>query len=453
MSRKVTVQKTAIFKLHNPSGVKRQALNLAFARYGEAYNLLLEKCKAVADSWLTTALSGERLPSLHRAMKQIYPLCPGAAEMGLPSALRDGIIADVAGNLLSYCELRRAWEGEQQEEKDENEPRYPAPNYGFQPETYFETLAEAASWVSDPFDFRHFQARLTREAKEMVRPLFFCRLRDFRLEHLENDRWGIAVNLQPKGRRHGRLRFPLAFGKWHEESYLDKGTPRCAHLCRRDGEYFLHVSFEFETEVMLIGEEKAYLGIDRGIIKQAAYALIDLKGRVISTGILGKEQRRLQIALGKRRQSAQSAGRRMTAKDWQGRHQEEILHQVANALIELAVSHKALVVMEDLNLHNAGRFVRSQYAKLAKILDYKLQLAGLGPPKEVFSAWSSKLCSCCGEMGKREGEDFCCSQCGMQGDADENAAVNIARRALYRKSKWENKGGYQAFHRSFGALR
>jgi len=30
-----------------------------------------------------------------------------------------------------------------------------------------------------------------------------------------------------------------------------------------------------------------------------------------------------------------------------------------------------------------------------------------------------------------------------------SAAVNIARRALYKKADWEKKGGYKAFHRSF----
>jgi len=37
--------------------------------------------------------------------------------------------------------------------------------------------------------------------------------------------------------------------------------------------------------------------------------------------------------------------------------------------------------------------------------------------------------------------------CGYAGHSDDNAAVNIARRALYRKADWP--GGYREFHRSF----
>jgi len=260
---------------------------------------------------------------------------------------------------------------------------------------------------------------------------------------------GITLNLQPKGQQPTRLRFPLAFGEWHEETYLEKGTPRCAHLCRREGEYFLHVAFEFPVEVMEASEAQCLLGIDRGIVKQAAYALTDLEGKVLRVGSLGREQRELQIVLGRYRQAAQKAGRRVTAREWQRRRQEENLHLVVNAVVKLAAAHKALVVMEDLNLHKAGRFVRSQYAKLAKILDYKLTEAGLPQPKEVFAASSSKICSNCGEEGGRDREYFHCSACSSDMDADENAAVNIARRALYHKAKWTREGGYRAFHRSF----
>jgi hypothetical protein len=156
-------------------------------------------------------------------------------------------------------------------------------------------LNEVAAWSGDPFDFAQFQARLLREAKEVVRPLFYARLRDFGLQRLKQDRWGVTLRLQPKGCDPTKLSFPLAFGEWHEEEYFEKGTPRAAHLCRRDGEYYLHVSFEFKVEVMDRGEEQAYLGIDRGVLKQAAYALVSLDGSVLLVGSLGRDTRPLQI--------------------------------------------------------------------------------------------------------------------------------------------------------------
>jgi len=449
MPRTVKLHKTAVFKVHNPSAAKRRVLDLVFARYGEAYNGLLEACKPLAESWLATAQDTKRLPSLRRAMKQMYPLCPGARGLDLPSSLRDGLLSDVAGNLLSHCRLRLEWERKEKKEK-QGEPNYPAPVYGYRREAYFEALAQAVSWAGTDLDFIAFQERLTREAKQVVRPLSFCRARDFKLERLHNERWGVTLNLQPRTQQPNRLRFPLAFGEWHEETYLEQGTPRCAHLCRREGEYFLHVAFEFAVEVMEASEAQCLLGIDRGIVKQAAYALTDLEGKLLEVGSLGREQRELQIVLGRRRQAAQKAGRRVTVREWQRRRQEENLHLIVNAVVKLAAAHKALVVMEDLNLHNAGRFVRSQYAKLAKILDYKLTQAGLPRPKEVFAAFSSKICSKCGEEGQRERESSHCPACGVELDADENAAVNIARRPLYRKTDW--KGDYRAFHRSFSSV-
>jgi IS605 OrfB family transposase len=450
--RTIIVEKTAVFRLHNPSGSKRQVLDLAFARYGEAYNLALDKARPLTAEWLAAARRGDRPPSLYRASSQMRPLLPSGQELALPSSLRDGLLLDVAGNLLSYCELRRRWERGEAAREPMGEPRYPHPVYGFRPDAYYRTLAEAVSWTGGHFDFADFQARLTREAQQVVRPLFFARARDFGLQLLDRDRWGATLNLQPKGYAPTRLRFPLAFGEWHEREYLQKGTPRCARLCRRRDHYFLHVSFEFTIQAMARGEEQAYLGIDRGVTKQAAFALVDPQGRLLRAGALGRELRPLQVALGRYRQAQQKAGRRVRARSWQRRHQEELLHQIANAIVHLAAEHSALVVIEDLTLQTAGRFVRSQYAKLANILSYKLLQAGLLPPREVFAAHSSTICSRCGEFGERSQHDrerFQCPACGAHLDADENAALNIARRALYRKSHWLRRGGYQAFHRSF----
>ena len=457
MPRTITVQKTAILKLHNLTARKRGILDLVFARYGEAYNLMLERCRAIADRWVSERRDGTRPRPLSpfTSAKELRPLMPPAEELKLPSALRDGLVSDVAGNLVSYCELRQQWERRGEDGEAADEPKYPAPLYAYRPDQYTQTLAEAAAWSGDPFDFLDFQSRLLREAREVVRPLFFTRQRDFELQQLGDDRWGITLHLQPKGYQPTKLRFPLAFGEWHEEQYLGKGKPGCARLCRRDGQYYLHVSFEFEIEAMARGEEQCYLGIDRGVIKQAAYALVGLDGKSVRTGALGRETRQLQVALGRYRQAAQKAGRRMRALDWQRRHQEELLHQIANDLVEQAAAHKALIVMEGLDLHTGGAFVRSQFAKFAKILDYKARQAGLLPPREVFAAYSSLICSRCGEDGTRgdpDRETFHCGHCGAIMDADENAAVNIARRVLYRKAGWERRGGYRAFHRSFASV-
>jgi IS605 OrfB family transposase len=454
MPRTITVQKTAIFKLHNPSARKRQILDLVFARYGEAYNLMLERSRLIADRWVSERRDGTRPRPLSpfSAEKELRPLMPPAEGLKLPSALRDGLVSDVAANLVSYCELRQQWEAQGRESEGADEPKYPAPLYAYRPDQYTQTLAQAAAWGGDHFDFLDFQSRLLREAKEVVRPLFFRRQRDFELQQFGDGRWGITLHLQPKGDQPTKLRFPLAFGEWHEEQYLGTGKPRCAHLCRRDGQYYLHVSFEFEIEAMAPGEEQAYVGVDVGLTKQIAYALVDLRGAAIQKGSLGSELREVQIALGKRRQERQRKGLPVARRDWQWRYQEELLHQAANEVVALAAQRRAQVVLEDLKgFRTEGRFARSQYAKIARILGYKLAQAGLLPPRQVFAAYSSMICSRCGEEGERQEEHFRCPSCGGTMDADENAAVNIARRALH-KGKWGGREGYIAFHRSFASV-
>ena len=62
MPRTVTIQKTAVFKLYNPSARKRGVLDLALARYGEGYNLMLQRCRTIAEAWARERISGVLLP-------------------------------------------------------------------------------------------------------------------------------------------------------------------------------------------------------------------------------------------------------------------------------------------------------------------------------------------------------------------------------------------------------
>ena len=75
-------------------------------------------------------------------------------------------------------------------------------------------------------------------------------------------------------------------------------------------------------------------------------------------------------------------------------------------------------------MQTLGGMIRSQ-------LQYKAEWAGrvivLVDPK-----YTSQICSNCGIKDKtnRDGEHFHCKSCGLDIDADLNAAINILRRAL-----------------------
>ena len=88
---------------------------------------------------------------------------------------------------------------------------------------------------------------------------------------------------------------------------------------------------------------------------------------------------------------------------------------------------------------------RSQYAKLEKVLEYKLKRAGLPPPVSEWAAYTSITCPQCGEddPASRDRNDpknrFICTHCAYQHDADLNAARVIALRNLWRFKLPKNK--------------
>ena len=91
---------------------------------------------------------------------------------------------------------------------------------------------------------------ITRAAHPSSQPIYFCRVRDFNLMKISDTKSGMKIKLLPKGNRFGvtKLRFPIAFGEWHKP-FLEQGTPRAAHLVKRDDEYFLHVAFQIVVEI------------------------------------------------------------------------------------------------------------------------------------------------------------------------------------------------------------
>jgi len=247
---------------------------------------------------------------------------------------------------------------------------------------------------------------------------------------------------------------PLEMGSngWQEFRFLQpamngQAVVKSAFLVLdRTGDYFLHVSFAFDCPDRYA--PKAYLGIDKGILFTAAYAIVDKSGGVVEMGHIDDELRSLQIKHGKERERLARNGKKITRRHYKRRAYDNILHSLANILIDMALESRAQIVLEDLSIQVKGGRVVSRFRKLDKILGYKCKLAGV-PIRSVFAAYSSMICHKCGGMMNRDDRLVTCPHCGYEGHSDDNAAVNIARRALYRKKDWEKRGGYKSFHRSF----
>ncbi|MDF2924063.1 MAG: hypothetical protein K0R57_2977 [Paenibacillaceae bacterium] len=112
---------------------------------------------------------------------------------------------------------------------------------------------------------------------------------------------------------------------------------------------------------------------------------------------------------------------------------KDYAHKVSRQL----VNRYGLIAFEDLNVvgmtknhHLAKSIVDSGWSQLVVFTTYKAESAGR-IVKQVDPRHTSQLCSNCGVIVKKQLKDrkHCCPNCGYTADRDENAAVNILKRA------------------------
>jgi putative transposase len=467
---------TCAFKLHNPSAHKRAVIEHALHEYTVAYQEVLDR--AQDDEGIR---ENGRYKGKYTGKSVAEALPRPKAEMH--SSAIDSLLLDVGGNLASYYELL---------EQDFDATSYPTARDP-SPEAEKEALDHFIAVGADQGDYDQARARLLRQTHGRFMPVFFrradgasqtksgaARNRNFSLVADERGRLFAVLYLLPAGHDLGRplgatqgnlyrldtgevfksnskaaILVPLQVGRngWQLEKFVrparDSGdvSVKTAFLLKdeRAGEYYLHVAFEFTCPEPYSPE--AYLGVDMGILFTAAYALVDGSGgAVIDIGHFDDELRALQIKHGRERERLARGGKRVTWRHYKTRAYDNILHALANNLVEMAKARQAGVVIENLNVQVRGGRVKSRFRKFGNILEYKCRLVGV-PFRRVFAAWSSMICHKCGETMERDDRLVTCPACGYEGHSDDNAAVNIARRAMYRKRDWA--GGYREFHRSF----
>ncbi len=471
---------TCIFKIHNPSAHKKAVMDHALEEYTRAYGRVLDYAKDSLDNIERNGTYHDRYTG-----KSIASMLP-RPDCNIHSSAKDSLTQNVGANLASYFELVQV-----DERTSFPFARDPSPDADVKALDHFVRVG------SNEDDFKESVRRLMKQVKGSVTPLFFCRSdgatqkssgsarnRNFSLlTNAKRDKLLAVMWLLPGGHERCKplnaqqgnlvkldtgevftsdsstaILVPLELGRsgWQYEKFIEpamqgQARVKTAYLVRRDEEYFLHVAFEFPCEEEY--KPKAYLGIDRGVFFSMAYAVVDVEGRTI---IMDHEEdgfRDSCIQAGKRVQQMQRNGRTPTAKDYRTKQREAIIHRLINKIISVAKEHQAMIVTEDLEIRIRGAFYKSAWKTMYDMLAYKCRLAGVPLWKNgIWAAYSSQLCIMCGGLNtnrKRDGSPFACPYCGATYHSDEGAAVNIARRALYRKADWEDKGGYRAFHRSF----
>lgn len=110
-------------------------------------------------------------------------------------------------------------------------------------------------------------------------------------------------------------------------------------------------------------------------------------------------------------------------------------HFVSKNIVDFAIQHRAGMIKMEM-LEGFGREEKQafvlrnwSYFDLQKDIDYKAKRVGIKVVK-VDPYHTSQICSECGhyEEGQRKSQSqFVCAKCGVELNADHNAAVNIAR--------------------------
>jgi putative transposase len=245
-----------------------------------------------------------------------------------------------------------------------------------------------------------------------------------------------------------RVRCPLKLPDaedGYQFQYLNDPTwePAGSTLTVRDGSIHLHIGVRRPKQDGPVdvthpaAEGGAVLGVDMGVNRIAVTSTARFfHGGELQHRIREHERVRAELnATGTR--SARRTLRSMSGR--QRRHITEVVHQVANGIIQEAVEHDcAVIAIEDLSnireeVKNNSWFHRWAFRQLRDILSYKVQKEGI-KLATVEPRNTSIGCSECGHVAdaNRTGSRFRRRRCGLTADADYNAAKNVAFRYVRR---------------------
>ena len=237
----------------------------------------------------------------------------------------------------------------------------------------------------------------------------------------------------------GRVKFKLSIGNY-QLALLKGQAPRAATLNKtKRGDYYINVCVKGPTNPT--GQRLKVVGVDLG-------------RRDIATTSTGKSWSGKHIqsirdrysfvranVQSKRTRSSRRLLRRLSGREQ--RFQKWLNHNISKQLVQEAKQIGADLAFEDLaNIRESlNKKPRSKterrrtnnwaFYQLGLFVGYKANMAGV---KVVFvpAAYTSQTCSRCGHIhpvkGKsyRNGKVFKCGHCGLEHDADINAANNIA---------------------------
>ncbi|WP_395146091.1 RNA-guided endonuclease InsQ/TnpB family protein [Armatimonas sp.] len=230
----------------------------------------------------------------------------------------------------------------------------------------------------------------------------------------------------------GRERIPFVCGEHQTE--LLKGLRGESDLVFLDGAFYLMATCDIEDPPLR--EVNGTIGIDLGIVQIAS----DSEGNQYS----GEPIRKIRRALRRLRAGLQQCGSKSAKRHLQrlrcrqARFTRWVNHNISRRLVETAARLGKALVLEDLSgIRERGngfsremRFELGNWSfdQLKQFVTYKARRAGI-PVVLIDPRNTSRTCSICGYCAKHNRKSqsvFKCKNCGLEMNADRNAAVNIS---------------------------
>ncbi|MFB6234043.1 MAG: RNA-guided endonuclease InsQ/TnpB family protein [Halopenitus sp.] len=214
-------------------------------------------------------------------------------------------------------------------------------------------------------------------------------------------------------------------------------------LTRRDGDYYLHLGFrkpqpEKQVEIQDDDEDRTVLGVDLGIVN------------IVTTSTAyfasGRELRHRHREFERIRGNLQETGTQSAHRTIQqmggreSRYVRDVLHRVANDIIEEALEHDCEYIAFENLKHIRERappvkeFHQWAHRQLVDLVGYKADAEGICV-EYVSPENTSRRCPECGHTSKGNRvtqSEFECGSCGATGNADYVAAKNVGWRYVRR---------------------
>lgn len=214
-----------------------------------------------------------------------------------------------------------------------------------------------------------------------------------------------------------------------------EGRIKTCTIIQKNGKYYACLSAEVEANPLPPCRDA--VGVDLGV---KTLAVTSDGSYFESPQYLRKSEKRLKRLQRGVSRKKKGSNRRKKAVRVLARLHEHVANQrkdYAHKVSRQLVNRYGLIAFEDLNVigmtqnhHLAKSIVDSGWSQLVAFTSYKAERAGR-VVKQVDPRKTSQICSKCGEIVKKQLKDreHRCLHCGFIADRDENAAVNILKRA------------------------